>query len=125
MTWLARLWRARRKAVAVTLGIALVLALAGVFIWPVTDLIAAHDVSAITGQQRALHLQGAREAVRSQLLTLGAGIFVAGTLWFTARTYRLARQGQGHRPVHQGHRAARLGQARGAHRLCTVPEFVS
>jgi hypothetical protein len=57
-------------------------------------LIAAHDVGAITGQQRALHLQGAREAVRSQLLTLGAGIFVAGTLWFTARTYRLARQGQ-------------------------------
>jgi hypothetical protein len=93
MTWSARLWDAHRRALLAGLGIGL-LVLAGALVWPVTDLIAAHDVGTITGQQRALHLQQAHEAVRSQLLTLAAGIFVAGTLWFTAQSYRLARHGQ-------------------------------
>jgi hypothetical protein len=67
----------------------------GVLIWPVTDLIAAHDVgSAITGAARAGQLQTAREAVRTQLLTLGAGISAAGALAFTARSFTLTRQGQ-------------------------------
>lgn len=63
-------------------------------LWPLTDLIAAHDVGRIAGPQRAVHLQSAHEAVRTQLLTLAAGIFVAGALWFTAQNYRLSRQGQ-------------------------------
>jgi Pentapeptide repeats (8 copies) len=63
-----------------------------VLIWPLTDLIAAHDVGVIAGPQRAIHLQEAREAVRTQLLTLGAGVFAAGALVFTARNFALARE---------------------------------
>ena len=64
-------------------------------VWPVTDLLAAHDVgTAVTGIARAGQLQTAREAVRTQLLTLGAGIFAAGALVFTARNFTLTRQGQ-------------------------------
>jgi uncharacterized protein YjbI with pentapeptide repeats len=70
------------------------LAVLGAFIWPVTDLIAAHDVGAITGAPRAMQLQQAREAVRTQLLTLGAGLFAVGALWFTARNFILSREGQ-------------------------------
>jgi hypothetical protein len=61
-------------------------------IWPITDLIAAHDVGVITGRLRAQHLQAAREAVRTQLLTLGAGVFAAGALIFTARNFTLSRR---------------------------------
>jgi uncharacterized protein YjbI with pentapeptide repeats len=64
-------------------------------VWPVTDLLAAHDAgTAVTGIARAGQLQTAREAVRTQLLTLGAGIFAAGALVFTARNFTLTRQGQ-------------------------------
>jgi hypothetical protein len=83
-----------RGALVAVLVIVSGLVLVGVLIWPVTDLLAAHDVGRIAGPQRAVHLQTAREAVRSQMLTLTAGIFVAGTLWFTAQSYRLARRGQ-------------------------------
>jgi len=69
-------------AVAVALGL----------LWPLTDLIAAHDVGLIAGPQRALHLQAARETVRGQLLTLGAGVFAAGALVYTARNFRLSRR---------------------------------
>ena len=67
------------------------MAVAAALIWPITDLIAAHDVGVITGATRAARLQAAREAVRTQLLTLGAGVFAAGALIFTAQNFRLAR----------------------------------
>jgi hypothetical protein len=57
-----------------------------------TDVIAAHDVGSITGPPRAAHLRTAREAVRTQLLALGAGLFAAGALIFTARNFTLSRQ---------------------------------
>jgi hypothetical protein len=60
-------------------------------IWPITDLIAAHDAGLITGPKRAAALQTAREAVRTQLLTLSAGVFAAGALIFTARNFTLSR----------------------------------
>src|SRR6266567_3393313 len=60
-------------------------------VWPVTDLIAAHDVGVLTGVHRTLQLQAAREAVRTQLLTLGAGVFAAGALVYTARNFALSR----------------------------------
>jgi hypothetical protein len=60
-------------------------------VWPVTDLIAAHDVGVITGTHRASSLQAAREAVRTQLLTLGAGVFAAGALVYAARSFTLSR----------------------------------
>src|SRR6266567_4948685 len=60
-------------------------------VWPVTDLIAAHDVGVLTGVHRTLQLQAAREAVRTQPLTLGAGVFAAGALVYTARNFALSR----------------------------------
>ena len=85
----------RRTDLLVAVGVLASLVAAGAMVWPVTDLIAAHDVgSAITGVARAEQLQTAREAVRTQLLTLGAGIFAAGALAFTARSFTLTRQGQ-------------------------------
>jgi uncharacterized protein YjbI with pentapeptide repeats len=91
---LAGWWRTHRSAVLVAAVVAGAVVVAAVFIWPVTDLIAAHDVGQIAGPLRAEHLQAAREAVRTQLLTLAAGVFVAGALWFTALNFRLSREGQ-------------------------------
>ena len=66
--------------------------LAILLLWPITDMIATHDVGTITGAIRAEHLQTAHETVRSQLLTLGAGAFAAAALAFTALNFRLSRQ---------------------------------
>ena len=84
--------------VVTTACVLAVAALAAAFIWPFTDLIAAHDVGATV---HAAALQTAREAVRTQLITLGAGLFAAGALVYTARnfglsrrTYELTEQGQ-------------------------------
>ena len=57
---------------------------------PVTDLLAHHDVGSVTG---SLH-ETAVDNARGRLLTLGAGLFAAGALWFTARSFTLAREGQ-------------------------------
>jgi hypothetical protein len=91
--WLRALWDAH-PLVVVTIAAVAVVAAGVALIWPVTDLIAAHDVGLITGSKRAAALQVAREAVRTQLLTLGAGVFAAGALWFTARSFILSREGQ-------------------------------
>jgi len=85
--WITANWCA---GVLFILGLVLTIAV----IWPVTDLIAAHDVGAIAGPARAARLPGAREVVRTQLLTLGAGLFAAGALVYTGLNFRLSRQGQ-------------------------------
>jgi len=85
--WIAANWWA---GVLLMVGLALAVAV----IWPVTDMIAGHDVGAIAGPARAARLPGAREAVRAQLLTLGAGLFAAGALVYTGLNFRLSRQGQ-------------------------------
>ena len=99
-TWLKKLWNAHPLVVVASVTV-IALALAVALIWPITDLISAHDVGLITGSKRAAALQTAREAVRTQLLTLGAGLFAAGALIFTAvnftlsrRTFDLTEQGQ-------------------------------
>ncbi len=89
-SWLARMWREHRMSVIVVCVLAAA-GLAVAFIWPFTDLIAAHDVGRIAGSQRALQLQAAREAVRTQLLTLAAGSLAAGALVFTAWNVTLYR----------------------------------
>ena len=61
-------------------------------IWYGPDVLARHDIGAVTGPLRTLRLQQARDAARGRLLTLGAGLFAAGALIFTAQNYRLARQ---------------------------------
>src|SRR5689334_12844253 len=75
-------------------GLCVAVVLVGVWavLWPLTDLLAVHDVGAVAGPVRALRLQSAYEAVRTQLLTLGAGLFAAGALVYTARNFTLSRQ---------------------------------
>ncbi len=70
-------------------------------IWYGPDLIARHDVGSVTGPLRTLRMQQALDAARGRLLTLGAGLFAAGALAFTAlnfvlsrRTFELTEQGQ-------------------------------
>jgi uncharacterized protein YjbI with pentapeptide repeats len=88
---LAGWWRTHGSAALIAV-VAGALVIAAVLIWPITDLIAAHDVGRIADPLRAVHLQAAREAVRTQLLTLGAGLFAAGALVYTARNFRLSRR---------------------------------
>ena len=87
--WLRLIWEAHPFVVVVGVTV-LALAVTVALIWPVTDLIAAHDVGLIAGPKRPPALQAAREAARTQLLTLGAGAFAAGALWFTARNFLLS-----------------------------------
>jgi hypothetical protein len=58
----------------------------------ITDLIAAHDVGQGAGQLHAFHLQTARDAARGRLLQLGAGLFAAAALVYTARNFTLSRR---------------------------------
>jgi hypothetical protein len=80
-----------------------VVVVAGIYavFWPLSDLIARHDVGAIIGphrtaalQKNAAALQAARDAARGRLLAFGAGLFAAGALLYTARNFALSRQGQ-------------------------------
>jgi hypothetical protein len=57
---------------------------------PAADWLARHDVGSAKGSL----LQAARDAARGRLLTLGAGLFAAGALLFTARNFTLSREGQ-------------------------------
>jgi uncharacterized protein YjbI with pentapeptide repeats len=87
-------WSTRRQLLVVAVAVLVALAAALGLLWPLTDVIAAHDVGLITGPLRAARLQTAREAVRTQLLTLGAGVFALGALVYTARNFSLSREGQ-------------------------------
>jgi uncharacterized protein YjbI with pentapeptide repeats len=57
---------------------------------PTADWLAHHDVGSVKG---ALH-ETALDNARGRLLTLGAGLFAAGALLFTARNFILSREGQ-------------------------------
>ena len=89
--WSTKLWHDHPVWVLAG-GAVLALAVIIELIWPITDLIAAHDVGLIASRNRAAALQAAREAVRTQLLTLGAGLFAAGALVFTAWNLTLYRR---------------------------------
>jgi len=88
--WLKTLWDAH-PLIVVSGVVVVALAVALGLLWPLTDVIAAHDVGLTTGSTRPARLQAAREAVRTQLLTLGAGVFAVGALIFTARNFALSR----------------------------------
>jgi hypothetical protein len=81
-------------AIRMTMAWIAVAVLAAAVSWwllvPVTDWLAHHDVGSASGSL----LQTARDAARGRLLTLGAGLFAAGVLVYTARTFALSRQGQ-------------------------------
>jgi Pentapeptide repeats (8 copies) len=73
------------------IGVAALL-LAGVLAWvlfvPAADWLAHHDVGSAKG---SLH-ETALDNARGRLLTLGAGLFAAGALVFTARNFTLSRR---------------------------------
>jgi hypothetical protein len=71
-------------------AVVLTLVIAWVLFVPVADWLAHHDVGSVTGP---LH-ETAVDNARGRLLTLGAGLFAAGALAFTARTFYLSREGQ-------------------------------
>jgi hypothetical protein len=86
-------WAALPRGARWLAGIA-VIVLAVAVVWvlfvPVADWLAHHDVGSVKG---SLH-ETALDNARGRLLTLGAGLFAAGALWFTARSFTLSREGQ-------------------------------
>jgi uncharacterized protein YjbI with pentapeptide repeats len=80
-----------RWTIGVIAAVVVVLAIGWVVLVPTADWLATHDVGSVTGPLRTLRLQTARDVARGRLLTLGAGLFAAGALIFTARNYRLGR----------------------------------
>jgi len=71
-------------------AVVLAVAVAWVLFVPAADWLARHDVASAKGPL----LQTARDAARGRLLTLGAGLFAAAALLFTARNFTLSREGQ-------------------------------
>ena len=90
MPWRKVLTRSGLLVAAVVVVVAAVY----VIFWQVSDLIARHDVDAITGRGYGAALQAARDAARGRLVAFGAGLFAAGALIYTGRNFSLARQGQ-------------------------------
>ena len=78
------------------LAAAVAVAAAGIYVifWPVSDLIARHDVGAVTGRGYGAALQAARDAARGRLVAFGAGLFAAGALVFTARNFTCPAKGR-------------------------------
>jgi hypothetical protein len=78
----------------VLLFAAVVVVVAAVYVifWPVSDLIARHDVGAITGRGYGAALATARDAARGRLLQF-AGLFTVLVVVFNARAFFLTRQG--------------------------------
>lgn len=87
-------WAAWPRATRWLMGGIAVLVLAVTLSWvlvvPAADWLARHDVGSAKGPL----LQTALDAARGRLLTLGAGLFAAGALLFTARSFVLSREGQ-------------------------------
>jgi hypothetical protein len=90
----AALPRGIRWVVGGAAALIVILAIAWVLFVPIADGLATHDVGQVAASTRAARLQTARDAARGRLLTLGAGIFAAVALLFTARTFALSREGQ-------------------------------
>jgi hypothetical protein len=84
---------ASRRSIQWLAAIAVII-LTLVIVWAlfvrVADWLAHHDVGSVRG---SLH-ETAVDNARGRLLTLGAGLFAAGALLYTVRTFNLSRQGQ-------------------------------
>jgi uncharacterized protein YjbI with pentapeptide repeats len=88
---MSKRWAALPQGTRWTIGgIAVVLAL--LIVWalfvPLPDWLAHHDVGSVRGTLHETTVDNAR----GRLLTLGAGLFAAGALIFTAQNYRVARR---------------------------------
>lgn len=82
---------ARPRSIRWLAGIAaaiLLLAIVWALFVPIADLVAHHDVGSVTGP---LH-ETALDNARGRLLALAAGLFAAGALAFTARTFYLSQR---------------------------------
>jgi membrane protein YdbS with pleckstrin-like domain len=86
----AALPKGPRWAVGVFAAVIVALGIAWVVFVPAAGWLAHLDVGSAKGSQ----LQTARDDAQGRLLTLGAGLFAAGALIFTARNYTLSREGQ-------------------------------
>jgi len=99
-SWRLQAWARRRRRLLsswfglLVVGAVVVVAAIYVVFWPLSDLIASHNVGATTGPHRAAALQAARDAAQGRLLTFGAGLFAFGALTYTALNFSLSRQGQ-------------------------------
>jgi uncharacterized protein YjbI with pentapeptide repeats len=81
-------WPRGNRWLAGIAAVVLGLAIAWVLFVPVADWLAHHDVGAVKGP---LH-ETALDNARGRLLTLGAAVFAAGALVFTARNFTLSRR---------------------------------
>ena len=90
LTRWAVLPKSTRWVVGVFVAVVAALGIAWVLFVPAAGWLAHLDVGSAKGSQ----LQTARDAAQGRLLTLGAGLFAAGALIFTARNYMLSREGQ-------------------------------
>jgi hypothetical protein len=72
------------------IAVALALAAAWVLFVPAADWLAHYDVGSVKGSL----YETAVDNARGRLLTLGAGLFAAGALVFTGRSFSLSREGQ-------------------------------
>ena len=84
----AALPRGIRWLVGGIAAVVLALAVTWVLFVPAADWLAHHDVGSVKGP---LH-ETALDDARGRLLTLGAGLFAAGALVFTARNFTLSRR---------------------------------
>lgn len=78
------------RVAAVVLGLAIMVVTAWALFVPIAAWIAHHDVGSVKGST----YETAVDSARGRLLTLGAGLFAAGALLFTARNYALSREAQ-------------------------------
>ena len=89
---MSKRWAAWPRGIRWLAGGIAALLLAAVVAWvlfvPAADWLAHHDVGSVTG---SLH-ETALDNARGRLLTLGAGLFAAGALIYTAQNYRVARR---------------------------------
>ena len=88
---MSKRWATRPRGIQWLVWIAVVV-LALAIVWalfvPLADWLARHDVGSAKG---SLH-ETALDNARGRLLTLGAGLFAAGALVFTARNFTLSRR---------------------------------
>ncbi len=78
--------------IAVSAAGVAVVAVLTFLLWPLADLIAAHDVEHLAGPERGKELRVARDAARGRVIQVLAGVLALGGFVYTARTFNLARQ---------------------------------
>ena len=85
-------WAAWPQGIRWLVGAIAIVVLGPAIVWvvfvPAADWLAHHDVGSAKGSLRETAVDNAR----GRLLTLGAGLFAAGALVFTARNFTVSRR---------------------------------